>query len=52
MVLLPNVHAAFLLCFTNQMNSLEEGFRFLPFGSPSRRAGERQKNHENPVDPV
>jgi len=29
--LLPNVHVASSLCFYSQMNSLEEGFRFLPF---------------------
>jgi|GEM_PF-2017282 len=51
MVLLPNVHAASLFCFYSQMNSLEEGYRFLPFFSPSRRQ-ERQKNPENLVDPV
>jgi len=31
MVLLLNVHVASLFCFYSQMNSLEEGYRFLPF---------------------
>ena len=38
--------------FYSQMNFLEEGYRFLPFRRMARKAGERQKNPENPVDPV
>jgi len=46
MVLLLNVHVASLFCLYSQMNSLEEGYRFLPFFWKGK------KNPENPVDPV
>jgi hypothetical protein len=52
LVLLLNVHVASLFCFYSQMNSLEEGYRFLPFSSLSRRAGERQNYPDDPVNPV
>jgi hypothetical protein len=42
----------FFVLFYRQINSIEEGYRFLPFCSLSRRAGERQNNPGNPVDPV